>query len=65
MNIFSDKTSPLHSIVNVAKIREIAQLPDATSGETWFGQLMKRPQLYAYLIQMDAWLRDYKVKIVD
>mgnify|MGYP003587734909 CR=1 FL=1 len=65
INIFNDKTSPLHNILNVAKIREIAQLPETTSGEPWFGQLMKRPQLFAYLIQMDTWLRDYKVKIVN
>ena len=65
INIFNDKTSPLHNVVNVAKIREIAQLPETPPGEPWFGQLMKKPQLFAYLIQMDTWLRDYKVKIVD
>ena len=65
INIFNDKTSPLHNVANVAKIREIAQLPETPPGEPWFGQLMKKPQLFAYLIQMDTWLRDYKVKIVD
>ena len=65
MNILNDKTSPLHSVVNGAQIRELAQLPETPLGEPWFGQLMKKPQLFAYLIQMDTWLRDYKVKIVD
>ncbi len=30
----------------------------------WFGQLMARPQLYAWLLQIDMWLRKYKVSLV-
>ena len=31
---------------------------------TWFGQLMARPQLLAWLIQLDAFLCEYRVEIV-
>lgn len=36
------------------------------SGEsgTWFGQLMARPQLLAWLIQLDVWFEAYDVKLV-
>ncbi len=30
---------------------------------TWFGQLMGRPQLIAYLLQLDFWFKHYKVEI--
>jgi asparagine synthase (glutamine-hydrolysing) len=34
------------------------------TGQPWFGQLMTGPQMLAYLIQTDFWLREYRVKIV-
>ena len=32
--------------------------------DTWFGQLMARPQLLAWLCQLDAWFAAYGVKLV-
>lgn len=32
-------------------------------GTTWFGQLMAKPQLIAWLLQLSAWLEDYPVQI--
>ena len=29
----------------------------------WYGQLMRRPQTIAYLLQLDFWLRHYRVEI--
>ena len=36
------------------------------SGEdvTWFGQLMGRPQLIAWLLELDAFLEAYKVELI-
>lgn len=31
---------------------------------TWFGQLMSRPQLIAWLLQLDFWFREYDVVLV-
>ncbi len=41
-------------------------LPLIRSGSniTWYGQLMGRPQLIAWLLQLDYWFREYGVKIV-
>ena len=30
----------------------------------WFGQLMTGPQLIAYLIQLNIWLKEYDVNIL-
>lgn len=31
----------------------------------WYGQLMRRPQTIAYLLQINAWLRNYNVELVN
>jgi len=39
---------------------------DAVTGGgdiTWLGQLMSRPQLYAWLVQFDDWMRRYDVRL--
>lgn len=36
----------------------------AEEGETWFGQLMERPQLIAWLLQLEYWLKEYDVNLV-
>ncbi len=57
-------SSPLKAVVAVDKLREIAKTDLAASNIPWFGQLMSGPQLFAYLIQADHWMRQYKVQIV-
>lgn len=59
-----DPSSPLLPLINVARVRELAANSDASSHLPWFGQLMSGPQLFAYLLQMDFWLRHYKVRLV-
>lgn len=62
--ILDDSNSPLRELVDVGKLRSLAQLEDDRSNIPWFGQLMSQPQLFAYLIQVDIWLREYKVELV-
>jgi len=59
-----DRTSPLLPLIDAEKVREYAARADAKSHLPWFGQLMSAPQLFAYLLQFDYWLREYKVRIV-
>ncbi|PZD94088.1 asparagine synthase (glutamine-hydrolyzing) [Paenibacillus sambharensis] len=63
LEVLDDSSSPLLQLINVKKIREIAESDAATSNIPWFGQLMSGPQLFAYLTQVDTWLRTYKVTI--
>jgi len=64
ITILDDASSPLHEIIDVGKIRSLAQQEDIGANIPWFRQLMGIPQLFAYLIQTDTWLRKYKVEIV-
>ena len=64
LEILADQSSPLHSLLDVPTVRQIAQNNGLGFGPTWFGQLMGAPQLFAYLALIDAWLREYKVSII-
>ncbi len=63
LTILDDPTSPLLPLIDVAAIRELTADADVATGTPWFGQLMSKPQLFAYLAQIDLWLREYKVTI--
>ena len=43
--------------------RRLCALLDGKDG-TWFGQLMARPQLLAWLVQLDVWFEHYGVVLV-
>jgi len=62
--ILDDPSSPLTPLLAVDHIRSLTGSGKDPADIPWFGQLMKGPQLFAYLIQVDAWLREYKIRIV-
>jgi len=64
LTILDDVNSPLHELIDVGKIRSLAQMEIIEANVPWFGQLMGIPQLFAYLIQTDTFLRKYKVEII-
>lgn len=64
-NILNDKTSPILDIINLDKVTEIVDTEGKSYKKPWYGQLMTGPQLIAYLIQINTWLKEYKIKIVD
>ncbi|WP_058302553.1 asparagine synthase (glutamine-hydrolyzing) [Gorillibacterium timonense] len=64
LEILSDASSPLLPLIDVKHVRSLAESSDTAIHIPWFGQLMSGPQLFAYLGQMDTWLRTYKVRIV-
>jgi asparagine synthase (glutamine-hydrolysing) len=64
MRALDDPASPLVNLLNIKRIKELAYSTDASSHIPWFGQLMSGPQLFAYLVQMDTWLREYKVQVI-
>jgi asparagine synthase (glutamine-hydrolysing) len=61
--VLDDPASPLLALIDTAYVRELLRTDGSPSGATWFGQLMASPQLFAYLCQVDAWLRGYRVTI--
>ncbi len=63
IDILNDSSSPLIPLINVDAVLKIAE-GNSDYGKPWFGQLMAAPQLFAYLIQVDIWLRKYKISIL-
>lgn len=61
--ITADKNSPLLQLVDHKVVEEIVKSGGIAFGKPWYGQLMRGPQLLAYLIQIDTWMREYKVEI--
>lgn len=61
--ILDDPSSPILPLVDAARIREIAASPESSTHLPWFGQLMSGPQLFAYLAQVNHWLKTYRVAI--
>lgn len=62
LDILSRDNSPLAQLVDVAAIRDMACEPRAFD-QPWYGQLMTGPQFFAYLIEIDTWLREYGVNV--
>jgi len=61
--ILRNKNSPVLQLIDTEKVREIVDTRGASYKAPWFGQLMTGPQMLAYLIQMNIWLDEYKVKL--
>ncbi len=62
--ILNDKSSPILSIIDKNKVKEIVDTKGTSYKTPWFGQLMTGPQMIAYLIQINNWLKNYNVKLV-
>ena len=61
--IFEDNTSVTAFLFDRNAVQKLMQRPESLT-EPWFGQLMRTPQIFAYIIQLDRWFRHYHVKIV-
>lgn len=55
--------SPLFPFINREAVKELALTIDRNTDIPWFGQLMNAPQLLAYLLQVDFWMKEYRVII--
>lgn len=51
----------LTEIVSADKLREMLDSGGASFTKNWYGQLMTVPQIYAYMLQIDRWLKEYNV----
>lgn len=63
LGILADPSSPLLPLIDVPTIRKMA-VSGAGFDQPWFGQLMTGPQFFAYLIEIDIWLRAYDVQLL-
>ncbi|MFO7311329.1 MAG: asparagine synthase (glutamine-hydrolyzing) [Bacillota bacterium] len=67
LRILDDPQSPLLPLIDVETVRRLVAGDPAQGGaafdQPWFGQLMAGPQFMAYLIEIDTWLREYRVEV--
>ncbi len=59
--VLEDKSCALNEMINKSSIMSLIENPDSLS-EPWYGQLMRGPQVLAYLVQIYAWIRRYNVQ---
>ncbi|MBP2644631.1 MAG: asparagine synthase (glutamine-hydrolyzing) [Firmicutes bacterium] len=64
LEVQNNPSSPILPLLDTKKIREFTETDAAKSPMPWFGQLMGGPQLMAYLVQVNAWMCQNKVRIV-
>ncbi|HEU5139538.1 MAG TPA: asparagine synthase (glutamine-hydrolyzing) [Bacillales bacterium] len=63
--IVNDPASPILQLMDKKKLQEIIDTEGKAFDEPWYGQLMTGPQLIAHFAQINTWLEDYNVEIVD
>jgi asparagine synthase (glutamine-hydrolysing) len=57
-----DCSSPLLNLVDKDYLMKFVDA-EKDYGKPWYGQLMAGPQMLAYLLQIDFWLRHYKISL--
>ena len=60
--ILSHSEEPLYQLVNPDYLHTLMNNP-ADLGKPWFGQLMAVPQMYAYLIEINDWMKTYHIRL--
>lgn len=59
--LLADQNAPVFSLISR---QEAENLFHAEDSWPWYGQLMRTPQIMAYFLQMDYWLRAYHVDLL-
>lgn len=59
--LLNQKDAPIFSILDRNAVQKLQQEDHIWP---WYGQLMRKPQTLAYLLQIDFWLRHYRVELV-
>ncbi len=59
----SDSSTPLSEMLNADAVRTLMSAPDSLT-EPWYGQLMRAPQILAYIYQIYVWIKKYNVEFI-
>lgn len=62
-HIIENPTSPILDVIDLESVKRLIN-EEETANRPWFGQLMRGPQVMAFLIQVNGWMKEYKVSIV-
>lgn len=59
--VLEDKQCPLYEMLSMDAVRNLMENPDSLT-EPWYGQLMRAPQVFAYIVQIYVWIKKFDVK---
>lgn len=62
LDVLSDKNSAVAQLIDIDGVRDIIEHPDNISSP-WYGQLMRAPQILAYIIELDFWVKEYGIEL--
>lgn len=62
-NLIDDKGCRIAELLDMHAVRSLIETRGVSFGRPWFGQLMRGPQLIAYLLQLELWMREYNVVV--
>lgn len=62
LQLLSNPSAPLCELIDPQKVENYLKTP-SDYGKPFYGQLMAGPQLLAYLLQINYWLKKYNVRI--
>ena len=54
--VLEEKDNPLFALVSREAVRGVL---DTELAQPWYGQLMRRPQVICWLLQMESWAKNY------
>ena len=57
-----DRRAPLWTVCDRESVVKLAASKLSPTDTPWYGQLMAGPQLLAYLLQIDMWMRAFRVE---
>lgn len=60
--VMEDEEQPIHCLFAKDAVNTLLNT-DSDYGKPWFGQLMAGPQMMAYLLQINYWLKKYSIDI--
>ncbi|MCI8484454.1 MAG: asparagine synthase (glutamine-hydrolyzing) [Lachnospiraceae bacterium] len=55
--------APVLQFIDKKKMEQFLRQP-SDYGRPWYGQLMAGPQMLAYLLQINEWMKEYQIKVV-
>ena len=58
--VLLDPSAPIHGLIDAQALRSLMEQDDTWP---WYGQLMRTPQTIAYFLQVNHWLKTYRVDI--
>lgn len=60
-DILTQNDAPIFSVVCKDTLSELANYDDSWP---WYGQLMRTPQIMAYMLQINMWMQMYKIEVI-